>query len=160
MHEDQCFGNTILKFHDDMTFASQCKIHLPVTDNVFRMATTVVACIDQLIGAMRCLSLGIIYILMQVRYNPEICNEVRINSAYCFGLYYFGINIREKSSYNFKFHGGKFVLESGLIADLSIVNRISTGLASYCFALLFFNETCLRVYFCNMTKVRGLLSRR
>ena len=65
---------------------------------------------------MRCLSLGIIYILMQVRYNADIRQAARTDSAYCFDLCYSGIDVGEKSSCNFKFHSGDIVLENGSIA--------------------------------------------
>ena len=83
--------------------------------NVFSVTTIVVVCVDQVINAMRCLSLGIIYVLMQARYNAQIFHAVGINSAYCFGLCYFGINVREKSSCHFNFQSRNFVLEIGSI---------------------------------------------
>ena len=87
------------------TFASRCKIDLlPVTVNVILIAVIV----DQAIDAMGCLSLGIIYILMQVRYKADICHAVGTDSAYCFGLCYFGIDVREKSYGNFKLHCENF----------------------------------------------------
>ena len=53
---------------------------------------------------------------MQVSHNADICHAVGTDSAYYFGLCYFGIGVREKNSCNFKFHNGYFVLEVGSIA--------------------------------------------
>ena len=79
VYVNQCSGNTIPKFH------------VSVTASVFRMAAIIVACVDQAIDAMRCLSLDIICMLMQVRYNADICQAVRTDSAYCFDQCFFGI---------------------------------------------------------------------
>ena len=52
---------------------------------------------------MRPISLGVIYILMQVRHKADIGHAVGTDFAYCFGLCYFGIDVRKQSSCNFKF---------------------------------------------------------
>ena len=66
------------------------------------MAAMVVPCVDQAIDAMKCLSLGIIYILMQVRDNATICHAVGADSAYCFGLCYFEIDVGGKKCLQFQ----------------------------------------------------------
>ena len=58
------------------------------------MVSLTVACVYQSKEAMRPISKGVIYILMQVRHNAEICNAVGTESAYYFGLCYFGLYVR------------------------------------------------------------------
>ena len=48
---------------------------------------------------------------MQVRHNADICHAAGTDSAYYFGLCYFGIDVREKNLCTFKFHNGNFALE-------------------------------------------------
>ena len=52
---------------------------------------------------------------MQVRHNADICHAVGTDSAYYFGLSYFGIDVKEKNSCNVKFHNGNVVLKVGLM---------------------------------------------
>ena len=45
---------------------------------------------------MRHLTKRVIYILMQVTNNANICHAVRPDAAYCFGLCCFGIEVERK----------------------------------------------------------------
>ena len=50
-----------------------------------------------------------------MRYNTYNYHAVGADSAYRFGLHYFGIDVRENSLCNFKIHNRSFVLEIGSI---------------------------------------------
>ena len=75
------------------------------------MASIVVTCVDQPIDA-----LGVSEFRHHLHLDADIGQAVGTDSAYCFGLCYFGTDLRKKSSCNFKFLSGNFVLEIGSIA--------------------------------------------